>query len=120
MLELQGLYLVVMPILESQILSLHVPQQGRESRKQVGPRAEELLREKSSERQGSMGHELGSTCLRGLHERTEQIKTSTNPPGRLEEARNGITWVGVARDPGENVGSVPVWLCDCGQISPPL
>lgn len=43
MLGLQGLYLVVMPILESQILSLRVPQQGKESRKQAGPRAEELL-----------------------------------------------------------------------------
>lgn len=40
---LQGLYLVLMPILESQILSLSVPQQGTESRKQAEPRGEELL-----------------------------------------------------------------------------
>lgn len=43
MLGLQSLYLVMMRILESQILSLSVPQQGTESRKQAGPRAENLL-----------------------------------------------------------------------------
>lgn len=43
MLGLQGLYLVVTTMLESQILSLGVPQQGTGSRKQAGPRAEELL-----------------------------------------------------------------------------
>lgn len=68
-----------------------------------------------------MGHDLGDDralasedCMRGLSKsRAQQILLGG-------WRKQGIGSHGSPRDPGENPDSVPVWLCDCGQMSPPL
>ncbi|XP_057568962.1 peptidoglycan recognition protein 1 isoform X2 [Hippopotamus amphibius kiboko] len=59
-----------------------------------------------------------SDYLRGPHVRIQQIKSSTNPPGRQERASNQT--MGSRGDLGTNPSSAPDQLCDLRQMLPPL